>query len=136
MRSSVSSGLRILSLALLSGLLVCSGCGNNNPGKPRITDEELIQESINAWLELLDLGNESGLEELYDPVSWQSSPTKSEYAKFTGRKPTASDVSISVSGNTASAAFIATTNEEEQTHVAWTLHKVPDGWKITSEEWS
>jgi hypothetical protein len=136
MRPSALAGSLIISLSLALALLVGPGCGNKNPSKSKIGDEQLIQESIDAWLKLLDVGNESGLEELFDPAAWGSSRTKSEWAKFTGKKPSAGDVSIVVSGDTATAAFVVTTNEQEQTHVSWTLRKVGSVWEITGEEWS
>jgi hypothetical protein len=136
MRLLRSPGFALVSLALAFALMGSPGCGKNKTSNPTATDEGLIRSAIDAWLTYLDRGEQPGPVDLYDAAAWDASPAKTEWQKYAGRTPAASDISISIAQTTASATFTVTTDDQEQFQVTWELHKVGSDWLISSETWT
>jgi hypothetical protein len=136
MSSLKYAALVLVSLTLAFTMVASTGCGGNKTHNPAPTDEDLIRNAIDAWLTYLDRGEEPGPVDLYDAAAWDSSPAKTEWLKYAGRNPAASDIAITISGTTASATFTVTTDDQEQFVVTWALHKVGSDWLISNETWT
>lgn len=136
MSSLKITALLIASFALAFTLIASPGCSSSGSSKPELNDEQLIRDTIDAWLKLVEDGEQPGPVDLYYPDAWNSSPAKTEWTRFAGKHPAATDIVISVTGTTASATFMVTTDDQEEFQVTWALRKASGDWLISNETWS